>query len=60
MTDVDETLTDGVVSLAPYVESDIEPHISGEDDELLDWFGQPEHSDAERNARRPRPLAARA
>ena len=47
MTDVDETLTDGVVSLAPYVESDIEPHISGEDDELLYWFGQPEHSDAE-------------
>ena len=47
MTDVDDPLTDGVVSLAPYVESDIEPHVSGEDDELLYWFGQPEHSDTE-------------
>jgi RimJ/RimL family protein N-acetyltransferase/8-oxo-dGTP pyrophosphatase MutT (NUDIX family) len=34
-------LTDGVVSLAPYAESDIEPHVTGEDDELRLWFGQP-------------------
>jgi RimJ/RimL family protein N-acetyltransferase/8-oxo-dGTP pyrophosphatase MutT (NUDIX family) len=47
VTDVDETLTDGVVTLTPYVESDIEPHVNGEDDELLYWFGQPEHSDPE-------------
>jgi RimJ/RimL family protein N-acetyltransferase/8-oxo-dGTP pyrophosphatase MutT (NUDIX family) len=43
----DDELTDGVVSLAPYAESDIDPHVAGEDDELLYWFGQPEHSDAE-------------
>jgi RimJ/RimL family protein N-acetyltransferase/8-oxo-dGTP pyrophosphatase MutT (NUDIX family) len=44
--DHDDALTDGVVSLAPYAESDIEPHLAGEDDELLHWMGQPERSDA--------------
>jgi RimJ/RimL family protein N-acetyltransferase/8-oxo-dGTP pyrophosphatase MutT (NUDIX family) len=47
VTSVDETLTDGVVSLAPYAESDIEPHVAGEDDELMYWQGQPYPSDAE-------------
>jgi RimJ/RimL family protein N-acetyltransferase/8-oxo-dGTP pyrophosphatase MutT (NUDIX family) len=44
--DHDDALTDGVVSLAPSAESDIEPHLAGEDDELLHWMGQPERSDA--------------
>jgi RimJ/RimL family protein N-acetyltransferase/8-oxo-dGTP pyrophosphatase MutT (NUDIX family) len=40
-------LTDGVVSLTPYDESDIEPHVAGEDDELRLWFGQPGPSTAD-------------
>jgi RimJ/RimL family protein N-acetyltransferase/ADP-ribose pyrophosphatase YjhB (NUDIX family) len=47
VTDRVEPLTDGVVSLAPYTESDIEPHVAGEDGEMLFWHGQPHPSDVE-------------
>jgi RimJ/RimL family protein N-acetyltransferase/8-oxo-dGTP pyrophosphatase MutT (NUDIX family) len=47
VTDAEEILTDGVVTLAPYAESDIEPHVAGEDEEMLLWHGQPHRSDAE-------------
>jgi RimJ/RimL family protein N-acetyltransferase/8-oxo-dGTP pyrophosphatase MutT (NUDIX family) len=41
VTEADETLTDGVVSLTPFRESDIEAHVAGEDDEMRYWFDQP-------------------
>jgi RimJ/RimL family protein N-acetyltransferase/8-oxo-dGTP pyrophosphatase MutT (NUDIX family) len=47
VSDADDALTDGVVTLAPYTEADIEPHVAGEDDELMYWLGQPYPSDAE-------------
>jgi RimJ/RimL family protein N-acetyltransferase/8-oxo-dGTP pyrophosphatase MutT (NUDIX family) len=47
VTDAEEILSDGVVTLAPYAESDIEPHVAGEDEEMLFWHGQPYPSDAE-------------
>jgi RimJ/RimL family protein N-acetyltransferase/ADP-ribose pyrophosphatase YjhB (NUDIX family) len=34
-------LTDGVVTLRPFDEKDIEAHVTGEDDEIRLWFGQP-------------------
>ncbi len=40
-------LTDGVVTLRPFDESDINAHVAGEDDELMYWMGQPGRSDAE-------------
>ncbi len=43
----DQPLTDGVVWLAPYAESDIGPHVAGEDEEMLLWHGQPHPSDTE-------------
>jgi RimJ/RimL family protein N-acetyltransferase/8-oxo-dGTP pyrophosphatase MutT (NUDIX family) len=39
--DRDETLTDRVVTLRPFDERDIEPHVAGEDDEMRYWFDQP-------------------
>ena len=46
MTEEDQPLTDGVVSLTPYTEADIEPHVRGEDDELRHWMGQSAPADA--------------
>jgi RimJ/RimL family protein N-acetyltransferase/8-oxo-dGTP pyrophosphatase MutT (NUDIX family) len=40
-------LTDGVVTLRPFDETDIEAHVAGEDDEIRLWFGQPGRSTAE-------------
>ena len=34
-------LTDGVVTLRPFDESDIAAHVAGEDQESRLWFGQP-------------------
>jgi RimJ/RimL family protein N-acetyltransferase/8-oxo-dGTP pyrophosphatase MutT (NUDIX family) len=41
VTDAEETLTDGVVTLRPWTEEDVVPSVDGHDDELLRWFGQP-------------------
>lgn len=41
MTDAEDSLTDGVVTLRPFVESDIEAHVAGEDDECRLWYDQP-------------------
>jgi RimJ/RimL family protein N-acetyltransferase/ADP-ribose pyrophosphatase YjhB (NUDIX family) len=41
VTDVGEDLTDGVVTLTPFADADIEPHVAGEDDEMRYWFDQP-------------------
>lgn len=41
MTGAEETLSDGVVILRPFEVDDIDPHVSGEDDEMRLWFGQP-------------------
>jgi RimJ/RimL family protein N-acetyltransferase/8-oxo-dGTP pyrophosphatase MutT (NUDIX family) len=35
------TLTDGEVTLRPFVEAHIAAHVEGEDDETRLWFGQP-------------------
>jgi RimJ/RimL family protein N-acetyltransferase/ADP-ribose pyrophosphatase YjhB (NUDIX family) len=35
------TLTDGEITLRPFVESHIGAHVDGEDDEMRLWFGQP-------------------
>jgi len=40
-------LTDGVVTLRPFDERDIEAHVTGEDDEIRLWFGQPGPSSRE-------------
>ena len=48
MTDAEQpVLTDGVVALRPFDERDIEAHVSGEDDEIRLWFGQPGPSSRE-------------
>ena len=41
MTERQETITDGVVTLRPFDEHDIDAHVAGEDDELRLWFGRP-------------------
>jgi RimJ/RimL family protein N-acetyltransferase/8-oxo-dGTP pyrophosphatase MutT (NUDIX family) len=41
------TLTDGVVTLRPFARDDIDAHVAGEDDEMMQWLGQPGPSDAE-------------
>ena len=41
MTDAEETLTDGVVTLRPWTDDDVIPSVDGHDDEILRWFGQP-------------------
>ena len=38
------TLTDGVVTLRPFVETDIDAHVAGEDDQARLWFGHPGQS----------------
>lgn len=35
------TLTDGVVTLRPWTDADIEPAVAGHDDHISHWFGQP-------------------
>ena len=47
MTDAEETLTDGVVTLHPFTEVDIEAHVDGEDDECRLWYDQPGPSTAD-------------
>lgn len=44
MTDEPPELSDGVVILRPFDESDIEAHVAGEDAELRMWFGHPGRS----------------
>jgi RimJ/RimL family protein N-acetyltransferase/8-oxo-dGTP pyrophosphatase MutT (NUDIX family) len=41
-------LTDGVVTLRPFDERDIEAHVAGDDEEIRLWFGQPGPSTLER------------
>jgi RimJ/RimL family protein N-acetyltransferase/8-oxo-dGTP pyrophosphatase MutT (NUDIX family) len=42
--DGEETLTDGVVTLRPFDERDIDAHVAGDDDEIRRWFGAPGRS----------------
>jgi RimJ/RimL family protein N-acetyltransferase/8-oxo-dGTP pyrophosphatase MutT (NUDIX family) len=37
----EETLTDGVVTLRPFDERDIDAHVAGDDDEIRYWFDAP-------------------
>jgi RimJ/RimL family protein N-acetyltransferase/8-oxo-dGTP pyrophosphatase MutT (NUDIX family) len=48
VTGAEQTMTDGVVTLRPFDERDIEAHLAGEDDEIRYWSGQPGPTDAER------------
>ena len=41
MTDAGETISDGVVTLRPFDERDIEAHVEGDDDEIRYWFDAP-------------------
>ncbi|MGC4112189.1 MAG: GNAT family N-acetyltransferase [Nocardioides sp.] len=41
MTDQRLELSDGVVTLRPFDERDIEAHVAGDDDEIRLWFGAP-------------------
>jgi RimJ/RimL family protein N-acetyltransferase/ADP-ribose pyrophosphatase YjhB (NUDIX family) len=43
----EETLTDGVVTLRPFVETDIAAHVEGEDEVARLWFGHPGRSTSE-------------
>ncbi len=36
-----ESITDGVVTLRPFDERDIDAHVMGDDDEIRQWFGAP-------------------
>jgi RimJ/RimL family protein N-acetyltransferase/8-oxo-dGTP pyrophosphatase MutT (NUDIX family) len=47
VTDEHETLTDGVVTLRPFAEADIDAHVAGEDAEMRYWFDQPGPSSRE-------------
>jgi RimJ/RimL family protein N-acetyltransferase/8-oxo-dGTP pyrophosphatase MutT (NUDIX family) len=49
VTDAEEqpTLTDGVVTLRPFVETDIDAHVAGEDEVARLWFGHPGRSTRE-------------
>jgi RimJ/RimL family protein N-acetyltransferase/8-oxo-dGTP pyrophosphatase MutT (NUDIX family) len=42
VTDAQESLTDGVVTLRPWTEEDVVPSVDGHDQEIMRWFGQPE------------------
>ena len=48
MSGAGDELTDGVVTLRPFDERHIEAHVTGEDDEIRYWFGQPGPSTTER------------
>jgi RimJ/RimL family protein N-acetyltransferase/8-oxo-dGTP pyrophosphatase MutT (NUDIX family) len=41
VTEEDQSLTDGVVSLRPFTEADIDIHVAGDDDEIRLWLGAP-------------------
>jgi RimJ/RimL family protein N-acetyltransferase/8-oxo-dGTP pyrophosphatase MutT (NUDIX family) len=44
VTDAEELLTDGVVTLLPWTDDDVVPSVDGQDEEILRWFGQPERA----------------
>jgi RimJ/RimL family protein N-acetyltransferase/8-oxo-dGTP pyrophosphatase MutT (NUDIX family) len=44
VTDREEPLTDGVVTLRPFDERDIEAHVAGDDEEIRYWFDAPGRS----------------
>jgi RimJ/RimL family protein N-acetyltransferase/8-oxo-dGTP pyrophosphatase MutT (NUDIX family) len=50
VTDAEETLTDGVVTLRPFDERDIDAHVAGDDDEIRYWFDAPGPSTPEHMA----------
>jgi RimJ/RimL family protein N-acetyltransferase/8-oxo-dGTP pyrophosphatase MutT (NUDIX family) len=41
VADADQTLTDGVVTLRPFDEGDIDAHVAGDDEEIRYWFDAP-------------------
>jgi RimJ/RimL family protein N-acetyltransferase len=41
VTDGEDFLTDGVVSLRPFTEADIDAHVAGDDEEIRYWFDAP-------------------
>lgn len=41
MTDAETTLSDGVVTLRPFDERDIDAHVAGDDEEIRYWFDFP-------------------
>jgi RimJ/RimL family protein N-acetyltransferase/8-oxo-dGTP pyrophosphatase MutT (NUDIX family) len=41
VTDAQQTITDGVVTLRPFDERDIDAHVEGDDEEIRYWFDAP-------------------